>query len=249
VRIIAPGAWAGVSRRRTLWFGWTLAVIAMAGFARLGFWQYARMQEKEALLARVAHALNDRQPHALDSEVTGIAWVDGDGVIDPRTLLLDNQIRDGRPGVHVYCIVGTGRAAGHRLVDFGWLPLAGDRQLPDATCPAGPMHVQGLATPPPSSGVRMGDAMQPAGPGRWLMTRVDVDAIAKAFNMRLPASVIRLDPKLPGGYTRDLNILPNTLPPERHLGYAVQWWALALAVFVTALLLTFRPRLRKTARP
>ncbi|HKN77649.1 MAG TPA: SURF1 family protein, partial [Lysobacter sp.] len=50
----------------------------------------------------------------------------------------------------------------------------------------------------------------------------------------------RLDPKLPGGYARDLDILPNTLPPERHLGYAVQWWALSIAVLVTALVLTFR---------
>ena len=35
-------------------------------------------------------------------------------------------------------------------------------------------------------------------------------------------------------------MLPNTLPPEKHRGYAVQWFALALAVLVTALVLTFR---------
>jgi len=56
----------------------------------------------------------------------------------------------------------------------------------------------------------------------------------------VPPRVVRLDPKLPGGYARDLDILPNTLPPERHLGYAVQWWALSIAVLVTALVLTFR---------
>jgi cytochrome oxidase assembly protein ShyY1 len=39
---------------------------------------------------------------------------------------------------------------------------------------------------------------------------------------------------------RDLDILPNTLPPDRHLGYAVQWFGLALAVLVTALVVTFR---------
>ena len=52
--------------------------------------------------------------------------------------------------------------------------------------------------------------------------------------------VLRLDPALPLGYARDLDILPNTLPPQRHLGYAVQWFALAAAVLATALLLTFR---------
>jgi cytochrome oxidase assembly protein ShyY1 len=49
-----------------------------------------------------------------------------------------------------------------------------------------------------------------------------------------------LDPAIPLGYARDLDVLPNTLPPERHLGYAVQWFGLALAVLVTALVLTFR---------
>ena len=41
---------------------------------------------------------------------------------------------------------------------------------------------------------------------------------------------------------RDLDILPNTLSPERHLGYAVQWFGLAIAVLVIALVMTFRKR-------
>ena len=52
--------------------------------------------------------------------------------------------------------------------------------------------------------------------------------------------MLKLDPASPLGYTRDLDILPNTLPPERHLGYAVQWFGLALAVLVTALVLSLR---------
>ena len=35
---------------------------------------------------------------------------------------------------------------------------------------------------------------------------------------------------------------PNTLTPERHLGYAVQWFGLALTVFVIAVVLTVRRR-------
>ncbi len=58
----------------------------------------------------------------------------------------------------------------------------------------------------------------------------------------LAPRVLKLDPDLPLGYARDLDILPNTLPPERHIGYAVQWFGLAGAVFVTALVLTWRSR-------
>jgi cytochrome oxidase assembly protein ShyY1 len=46
---------------------------------------------------------------------------------------------------------------------------------------------------------------------------------------------------LPLGYARDLELLPNTLPPERHRGYALQWFGLAFATFAAALFVTFRP--------
>ena len=39
---------------------------------------------------------------------------------------------------------------------------------------------------------------------------------------------------------RDADPLPNTLPPEQHRGYAVQWWALATAVAVIWLVLAWR---------
>ena len=48
---------------------------------------------------------------------------------------------------------------------------------------------------------------------------------------------------MPGSWlvpgVRDLVILPNTLTPARHLGYAVQWFGLALTVLVVAVVLTF----------
>ena len=238
--IIAPDGDARVSRRGTSWFGWALALLAIAGFTRLGFWQYGRMHEKQALLADVERALH-APPVAIDAAGDApLAWVEGDATLDARTLLLDNQMREGQPGVHVYCIARAGVA--DRLVDLGWVAVKPDRTMPAAACPAGPMHVRGLMTALPSSGVRMGAPIQQLDGLRWLMARADVDAIRKQLNIALPARVIRLDPRLPVGYARDLDVLPNTLPPERHLGYAVQWWALALAVFVTALVLSLRKK-------
>lgn len=230
-----------MSRRGTFWFGWALALVAMAGFARLGFWQYARMQEKQALLANVDKALRSHVDFGLDSDVTGgIQWVSGDADVLPPTLLLDNQMREGRAGVRVYCIVQPDAAAPRRLVDFGWLAVGGDRSMPPARCPTQRMHVRGLSVPLPSSGLKLGAAMQDLGDGRWLMTRVDPEAIYQATQIGTSSHVVKLDPALKIGWPRDLDVLPNTLPPERHLGYAVQWWALSLAVFITALVLSIR---------
>lgn len=232
-----------MTRRGTLWFGWTLALLAIAGFAWMGFWQYGRMLEKQALLDKVDRALHGARVMPLETDVMGgIERVEGEGDATDLTLLLDNQMREGRPGVRMYCVVQVCCGAGKRLVDFGWLPIEGDRRIPDARCPTGPMQVRGLMTPIPSSGLHLGDPMQRLADGRWLMTRIDREAIYKATGASFWPRVIRLDPALKIGYARDLDVLPNTLPPERHLGYAVQWWALALAVLVTALVLTFRKK-------
>ncbi|MCZ6992416.1 hypothetical protein OH407_24100, partial [Salmonella enterica] len=89
----------------------------------------------------------------------------------------------------------------------------------------------------PSAGLALGAPLARQGEG-WLMTRVDLAAIADATGLSVPLAprVLRLDPALPIGYERDLALLANTLPPEKHRGYAVQWFALAAAVLVTAVL-------------
>ena len=84
--------------------------------------------------------------------------------------------------------------------------------------------------------------------GTILTTALDAPELPGLLGVRaLSPRLLKLDPALPGGYTRDLEILPNTLPPQRHLGYAVQWFGLALAVFITALVVSLRGRRGRAA--
>jgi cytochrome oxidase assembly protein ShyY1 len=69
---------------------------------------------------------------------------------------------------------------------------------------------------------------------------VDLAALARDLRIDLAPRVLRLDPALPLGHARDLDPLPNTLPPERHRGYAVQWFGLAFATVVATLILSLR---------
>jgi cytochrome oxidase assembly protein ShyY1 len=63
--IIAPGGAAVVTRRGRLIVGWACALVLVAGFARLGFWQLHRAVEKERLLADVARVLEARSARPL----------------------------------------------------------------------------------------------------------------------------------------------------------------------------------------
>jgi surfeit locus 1 family protein len=234
-----------MNRRRTLMAGWSLTVLAIAAFATLGRWQLARMHEKQTMLDAVRQVLETRRAQPLASagdpaRARDYDWSEGEGAFAAAPpVLLDNQSRDQRPGVRAYRLF-LARDGSRLLVELGWLPLGGDRRMPAVAAVPGPRRIRGLLMPPPSPGLAAAVATRQAD-GTILTTAVDADDVAALLGTpALPPRVLRLDPALPLGYARDLDILPNTLPPQRHLGYAVQWFALAAAVLATALLLTFR---------
>lgn len=250
-----------MSRRwhRPSWFSVVLTIAAVVLFARLGLWQYARMQEKQVMLDAVADVIAQRKPVALAHAAHDAArehtydWAAGTGAfagVDP--LLLDDQMHEGRVGVRVYRVFfpddEAGTSGGALLVDMGWLPLAANRALPEMHFSSeGHSELRGLLAPPPSAGLALGTGFEHKS-GAWLATRIDIAALAPAIlpspkskgAAQLAPRVLRLDPALPLGFARDLDVLPNTLPPARHLGYAVQWFAFAVAALVIFVLLHFR---------
>lgn len=233
---------------------WLFAAAVFASFARLGFWQLERRAEKQHMLETVDGALRMREARSLrvaadPAQRAGYDWAAGDGRFPDRpAVLLDNQQREGRAGVRVYRVF-VPAAGAPLLVELGWLPLPGDRTLPTIALPdVG--RVEGLLMPPPSSGI-VAPQVAVQSDGTLLTTGLDMPALAAQLGVpTLAPRTLRLDPDAPGGYARDLDILPNTLPPDRHLGYAVQWFGLAAAVLVTTLLLAWRARRagRRTSR-
>lgn len=226
--------------------GWALALAAMTLFAGLGHWQLGRKDEKQAQLDAAQHVLSERIPRALSiaadpQQARGYDWAAGVGhFVDAPAVLLDNQQHEGRAGVRVYRLFQPAGGTVPLLVELGWLPVPGDRVMPGVPRSEGSIRLEGLLSPPPSHGIARATAV-PQPNGTLLATGLDADQLRPALHAdRLAPRVLRLDPTLPIGYARDLDILPNTLPPQKHLGYAVQWFALALAVLVTALILTFR---------
>ncbi len=230
--------------------GWALALLLAALFAWLGCWQWNRAQQKQQQLDAVQAVLQQRQvrPLALAADSGrrhGYDWAAGRGeFVAAPAVLLDNQMQQGRAGVRAYRLFQPEGNAAPLLVELGWLPLPADRKLPVVPRPTGPQSLAGLLLAPPAAGLAAATvARQPN--GDLLLVALAPDHLGNALQQQALASrVLRLDPANPLGYARDLDILPNTLPPQRHLAYAVQWFGLAAAVLVTALVLTLR-RIRR----
>jgi surfeit locus 1 family protein len=58
----------------------------------------------------------------------------------------------------------------------------------------------------------------------------DLATVRRVYGEAVDPAIILLDASANDGYLRDWK--PGGLPPERHFGYAVQWYGLALALAV-----------------
>ncbi len=225
-------------------FGLLLAL----GFAALSNWQFGRGEQKQAWLAQ-ADAARTARPRALqdaaqDSSLIGLA-VAVEGKIELRSqprLLLDNQQRDGRVGLREYALARVSAGEGPWLLtDLGWMPMAADRRLPELEALPSDLDARGLLTDVPGQGLRL--APNPVAQGDVvLLNYLDVVELSQQTGLQILPRLLRLDPEMPIGHTRDLDVLPNTLPPEKHRGYALQWAGLSVAALVITLLLFFRSR-------
>lgn len=205
----------------------------------LGHWQWTRAAEKRALFASFAAGTDATQrlppPGAAPLERYRHVIVSG-RFVAARQFLLDNQVHAEVAGYQALTpfLLDDGRWL---LVNRGWLPVGPDRrQLP--SLPVGEEHreLRGRVDAFPRAGI----ALTAAADSRWprVVNYPKPAELEAALGQPLYPQQLLLDADAPEGFVRDWQ--PPGLPPERHLGYAVQWWGLALTLVVLYLGLNFR---------
>ena len=227
-----------------LW-GVALVTLALAAFVSLGYWQLGRAREKQALFDAFMQGSQDTV------DATGLGFdelaryqhVRLRGSYDAvRQILLDNMPSvAGRPGFRVLTPFERADGRGWVLVDRGWVPLGATREdLPDVTVGVREREVTGILDVLPMPGMRMGPADAPGSAG-WprvmlFPTEADVEA---ALGIDVASRILLLDAGAPEGFERKWR--PSLgFGPERHLGYAIQWFALALTATVIFIALNLR---------
>lgn len=206
-----------------------LAALLIGLFIWLGFWQLDRAAFKEKLFARMENAS--------ESEAVPISGVSGlddlkpytrvrvRGHYGPHQIDLGNRIHDGKVGVHVYTPLHVGD--GVILVNRGWVVMRDRQNPPEVPVPDGPVTVTGITSPPPATGIVLGEVTVPEH-WPWLTPYLLMDKVRAAYERPVADQVLLLAPTAPHGFVREWE--PDTMPPARHIGYAFQWFALAAAV-------------------
>jgi len=214
-----------------------LTAAALSAFVALGWWQLGRARQKQAMIesfTRGTHSQAIPDGGSTDG-LPRYQQVTLHGRYDPlHQVLLDNMPSStGQPGYRVLTpLVRTGSTR-LLLVDRGWVPVGANREkLPLVAVADDERETGGRLDGLPVPGIRVGTAGV-AGDHHWprvlnFPTQADLELV---LGQPVEPRIVLLDATRPDGYERVWRPALG-FPPERHLGYAVQWFALALVAVI-----------------
>lgn len=221
------------------WKSLLFTVLLLPILLSLGCWQLQRAEEKRqiqaqyrgwqasapASLSELGDAPDNHRPVVLQ------------GQFDPeRYFLLDNRTRQGRAGFEVIGLFRPVEGGGWLPVNRGWVAGQPDRsRLPRVTFPSGEVtlwaevhHPQALPLAAPEQSVSTG------GWPRIAQTQNLADWQQSLAEPMRPF-LVRLAAHSQAALVTDWAVI--NMRPEKHTAYAVQWFAMALALL---LLFVFR---------
>lgn len=232
---------------------WPIALAVLltaAGFLRLGLWQLDRAAEKiEQQAAYTAAGRESATPLSrvpiaglpFDQEQHQNRRVTLQGrYLDQQHIFLIYQTWEEQLGYEVLTPFRLADDARIVLVSRGWSGQADTQLLADALEPLPGMRVvEGQLHVPTEREASRRNTSQNSD---WPLIRryVNMDELADFFDAPLFPYVVRLMPEQEGVLVRHW---PETVVvTDRHFSYALQWFAMAIAVLVVSLLLSSNVR-------
>jgi len=212
-----------------------LVLLMMPLLISLGYWQLDRALEKREILAEFK-ANQQSLPAAFEQLDLGknlqYKQVQFIGELDAsRRVLLDNRVRNGRPGYEIFealTLVGGDLKV---LVNRGWVQGSLDRnQLPEIEPVPGQVLLRGSLYKVLRGGLQLDDGVRAVDswPGRvgW----ISAERAAEVFGEEFFAYQLRLDSDSIGALTTGWPTV--SVQPEKHTAYAVQWFVMALVLLL-----------------
>lgn len=202
----------------------------------LGVWQLNRADEKRQLLKLQAQqattdvlTITANTAEGLDKllyqPVKAVGRYDG-----KHQYLLDNKVNKGRAGYFVLTPFRFKNANKAVLVNRGWLPVGQNRlQLPGIHVDELETVISGRVNRFPTVGIKLPGAETPTVSWPAIVQVIDSKVLSQQLDCALLDFQIELDKQADNGFTREW-LEPTTMTPEKHIGYAVQWFLLAITL-------------------
>ncbi len=225
-----------------------IAMICLVGLGlSLGIWQLNRASQKEALANSLA-AKEMAQPLVANekswtlNEALHHRMVAKGSYLPERSIWLENRPhpkgRDPVTGIATgFFLLTPLRLSGSNAivwVNRGWAPRSFDQlnKVPEVITPEGNTEVIGVVFDAAGKTYQLGkESGGLASDGRVIQENLDLGQLAKTFEAEQMPFVLREDTNSVKDGLQRLWSSPET-GVEKHLGYAFQWFALALMSFV-----------------
>lgn len=228
-------------------FEWRITlftVVMVPLMISLGFWQLQRAEEKASLALSFEERQQQRPAPLVElwntpADALAFIPVRMSGTFLPDAyFLLDNQVRNGQFGYEVLGILQLSDASGAVLVNRGW--IAGDaarRSLPVVPLVTGPVDITAHVYVAPGAPYLLAEQrLDKAWPKRIQAVEMDklVPAVAELVQGRVFPFPVRIDAGEQGALAVNWQIV--NISPQKHQGYAVQWFAMATVLLAFYLL-------------
>ena len=214
---------------------WKMSILALCSLlflTYLGCWQLQRANEKKQMVA--AHdALTQKSIVNWSFQASlplQYERIRVQGQFLPHVILLDNQHYQHRFGYQVLSLLRLNN--GHLVVvDRGF--VEGDisrQQLPEIDTPKGVISVEGSVYYPSSRTWLLGNVFEKKQANTLVIEQVNMKFLRHFLHKSVYPFMIRLDKNARDGFIREWPVV--AMPPERHYGYAVQWFAMASVILI-----------------
>ena len=205
------------------------ALVLLPVMLYLGFWQLDRAEEKEQLLSSwktpsMRELLPD-ESELVEGQYLGVRL---QGRFDEtRYFLLDNRMRKGKPGYEIIALFISEGVSQKVLVNLGWLPLGKSReQIPKVLLPQDVVIVSGKLKLLSKNIVLKRTSINEGWPK--VVQSLEPVFLSEVVAETLPAFGIHVDRSVIDYL--DINWPVLMMLPEKHIGYAVQWFVMSMVL-------------------
>lgn len=200
----------------------------------LGSWQLHRYTDKKTLLTQYQQRLTS-QPIPL-SQLTVSAPPQFQRIsvsgfyLNELTMLVQNRFYHDQLGYEVLTPLRIPGQQKLLLIDRGWIQKPNTQSLPTIENVSSTQDITGYIKLLNEHQFILGKNILAPKQAPLVMQRIDLYEISSITQQSFYPFILRLDANQTNGFVRDWIIASVT--PERHMGYAVQWFALAFVLFI-----------------
>lgn len=228
-----------------------VAVSVVLAMLRLGVWQLDRADSKSQILqqqrskaAQLELNLNSLVD-AFDGDAKALNGLRFTPVIvtgrylSMGTILVDNQVHQGKVGYQVYSPFQVIDSAAIILVNRGWVSVGESRQVqPTIDTPLTEQTLSGRLNYAHAKPPLWNDKYTVSQGSVWAY--LPIPLYAKEFELKPLSLVLELAPDVSGSQFKIAWAEIDDEWVAKHQGYAFQWFAMALAFFIACLVLLIK---------